>query len=132
MNKRPVSVSVTLLFILLNALIWLTLGVVIAVNIHPGIQSVPPTVKGVMAGLSFAAAAVLLVLCILLAKRIRVAWYAAILALVVSASLSIFDDFGWSDLIMLVINLVPIILLVKERAWFLQANLAHAPVGPVD
>jgi hypothetical protein len=120
MNKRPPSVSAALLFILLNALVWLTLGLIVVVNVHPGLQNVPADVRGVMAGLSFAAAAVLLVLCMLLSKRIRFAWYAAILALVVSACLGIFDDFGWSDLIVLVINLVPLILLARERAWFLK------------
>jgi hypothetical protein len=126
MKKYPPSVSATLLFIILNGLIWLTLGAILVVNVHPGIQSVTAGVRIVMAGLSFAAAIVLLVLCGLLARRIRFAWYAALLALAVSLSLIIFDDLGWTDLIMVVINLLPIVLLVKEREWFLPARTAQA------
>ncbi len=75
-----------------------------------------------MASLSFCAAALLLVLFFQLRKRFRPAWFAALGSLVVASLLTIFDDFGWSDLVVLILNFIPIFLLVKDRAWYLQGQ----------
>jgi predicted membrane channel-forming protein YqfA (hemolysin III family) len=66
------------------------------------------------------------VLFFLLWRRIQPAWYVALGFLAVTSILAIFDDFGWTDLLVLVINLVPIILLIKDRAWYLHGNPAVA------
>ena len=39
-----------------------------------------------------------------------------------TALLTIFDDVGWSDLVVLSLNIIPIILLVIDRAWHLQTK----------
>jgi lysylphosphatidylglycerol synthetase-like protein (DUF2156 family) len=122
MTHRPLSVTVTLIFLFLNALIWLALGVIIAVNAHPALPDLP-IVKGVMAILSFCAAGILLGLLILLRKRTRIAWFVALGFLAATSILTIFDDFGWTDLIVLVINIIPIVLLIKDRAWFLEGRV---------
>ena len=62
-----------------------------------------------MAFLSFAASAILFRLVILLAKRSRIAWFVGLGFLALTAILAIFDDFGWADLRVLVINIIPII-----------------------
>ena len=38
MSNRPLTVTITLVFILLNVLIWLVLGIVIAINAHPELR----------------------------------------------------------------------------------------------
>jgi lysylphosphatidylglycerol synthetase-like protein (DUF2156 family) len=125
MFHRPLSVSVNLAFILLNALIWLILGLVIALHAHPSLPD-NPIIQGGMTLLSFCAAGILLGLFIFLRKRIRLAWFAALGFLALTSILTIFDDFGWADLVVLVINLVPIILLIKDRAWYLHGKPAVA------
>jgi lysylphosphatidylglycerol synthetase-like protein (DUF2156 family) len=107
-----------MLFMLLNALIWLGLGLIIALRAHPALPK-DPLIQGGMAFLSFCAAAILLGLFIFLRKRCRPAWFAALGFLVLTSILTIFDDFGWTDLLVLVINLVPLILLIKDRVWYL-------------
>jgi hypothetical protein len=72
---------------------------------------------------SAAAAGTLLGLAILLAKRIRYAYYLGLAALSINALAIIFDDIGWVDLIVLTINLVPLFLLVKDRAWYLRPDV---------
>jgi lysylphosphatidylglycerol synthetase-like protein (DUF2156 family) len=125
MPKRPLSVLGNLIFILLNSLIWLALGMIIALHAHPALPDNPIMQWG-MALLSFGAASILLALFFLLWKRIRTAWFAALCFLALTSILTIFDDFGWTDLLVLVINLIPIILLIKDRAWYLQRKPAVA------
>lgn len=121
MTKRPLSVTVTLVFILLNILVWLVLGITIAVNAHPAIPDVP-LMKGIMAFLSLAIAGILLGLFIFVLKHGRIAYYLTLAFFVVASLLTIFDDVGLSDIVVLIINIVPIVLLIKDRAWYLQVN----------
>jgi predicted membrane channel-forming protein YqfA (hemolysin III family) len=117
MVNRPRSVSAALVFILLNALIWLALGLIIALHLHPALSD-NPLVRGVMAGLSFGAAAILLELFFVLRRRSRLAWYLVLGFLALTCVLTIFDQVGLVDLVVLVINLVPIVLLIVGRGWF--------------
>jgi lysylphosphatidylglycerol synthetase-like protein (DUF2156 family) len=120
MKSRPFSVSAALILILLNALIWLVFGVIFAINAHPALPDIP-LVKGIMAGLSFIAAAVLFAVFWFLRKRSRLAYFIALGALAVAALLTLFDQFGWSDLIIFVIDIIPLFLLIKDRGWYLQS-----------
>lgn len=121
MTNRPFSVTVTMIFILLNSLIWLALGVIITANLHPSLPD-QPLIKGIMASLSFTTAVILVGLYIFLNKRNRIAYFLALVFLGATSVVSIFDEFGWTDLVVLAINLVPIILLIKDRAWYLKAR----------
>jgi|WetSurMetagenome_2_1015567.scaffolds.fasta_scaffold37127_5 lysylphosphatidylglycerol synthetase-like protein (DUF2156 family) len=121
MHDRPISFSLALIFIMLSMLIWLALGVIIALHAHPALPD-NPILQGGMAVLSFCAAGLLLVLFIFLRKRYRIAWFAALGFLAITSLLTIFDDFGWTDLVVLVINIVPMLLLLKDRAWFMQVG----------
>lgn len=119
MANRPLSVSVSLGFILLNALVWLVFGTIITAGAHPALPALP-LVKGVMAFLSFTIAAMLLGLFVYLAKRNKIAYIFTLGLLTTTSLLTIFDQFGLADLFILGINIVPVILLIKDRAWYLQ------------
>jgi hypothetical protein len=119
MDTRPRSVSVTYGFIILNICIWFALGIIIVFNLHPAMPD-QPLVKGVMAILAIAAAGTLLGIFIFLRKHSRLAYYLALAFFCVSSLLIIFDDVGLVDLIVLAINVIPLILLIKDRGWYLQ------------
>jgi lysylphosphatidylglycerol synthetase-like protein (DUF2156 family) len=121
MPDRPRSVTACLTFILFNALVWLIFGGIIAANAHPSL-AMPPLLKGVMAFLSFCIAVFLAGLFFLLVKRNRIAYLLALGLLSVISVLSLFDQFGLSDLVILAINIVPIVLLIKDRDWYLQGK----------
>jgi lysylphosphatidylglycerol synthetase-like protein (DUF2156 family) len=121
MTNRPFSVSVTSILILLNALIWLAFGVIVAANAHPALPDLP-IVKGIMAFMAFAAAGIFLAVFISLGKRSRIAYFIALGVFVATSFLTIFDDFGLVDLAVLAINIAPIILLIKDRTWYLQVK----------
>ena len=119
MNKRPFSVRVVFVLIALDALLWLALGLIIAVDAHPALP-VQANIKTMMAILSLVAAVVLLGLSMFLAKRSRVAYYLTLAFLLVASLLIILDEVGWIDLVVLAIQIIPIILLLKERTWYLH------------
>jgi hypothetical protein len=119
MKKRPISITVTLGFIFINILIWLAFGIIVAANLHPALPD-QPVVKTVMASLALAVAVVLSVLVFFLIRHSRIAYYLTLGLFTALSLAALFDNFGWIDLVVLIINLVPIILLIKERSWFLQ------------
>ena len=121
MNKRPLSVVTTLVFVLINALFWLAIGVIVVANLHPGFPDLP-LIKEITAFLAFATAGFLLILFVLLCKRNRIAYFLGIGLFIAMSLLILLDDFGWTDLVVLIINVVPLILLITDRSWHLQAR----------
>ncbi|OGO11849.1 MAG: hypothetical protein A2030_02070 [Chloroflexi bacterium RBG_19FT_COMBO_50_10] len=121
MTPRPLSVTVSLGFILLNALIWLVLGIIIAANALPGLPDLP-SMKGILAFLSITIAGFLVGLFAFIRRRSRRAYFLTLIFFIGVCILSVFDDFGLSDLVVLVINIIPIVLLIKDRAWYLQVK----------
>ena len=121
MNKRPLSVVTTLVFVLINALFWLAIGVIVVANLHPGLPDLP-LIKEITAFLAFATAGFLLILFVLLGKRNRIAYFLGIGLFIAMSLLILLDDFGWTDLVVLIINVVPLILLITDRSWYLQAR----------
>ena len=55
MTQQPRSVSIAFVFMLLDALIWLTFGLIVALGAHPALPDVP-LVRWSMAVLSLAVA----------------------------------------------------------------------------
>ena len=120
MKNIPTIIKIALGFILLGALIWLVIGVLIAARLHPGMSSSDPLIHWGMAAASFAAFVVLVALAWLLAKRRRLAYFITLVALAVVMLLTVFDQIGWADLVALVMYLVPFVLLLIGRRWFLH------------
>lgn len=119
MKDSPVVVKIALIFILLNSLIFFVLGVLIAGGWHSGIPD-DAALKWIMMLGMFGGAIVLALLYMLLAKRRRLAFFIALVALALIMMLTIFDQVGWIDLVMLLITFIPFALLILGRRWFLQ------------
>ncbi len=121
LTKAPLSVTLASIFLVLNALIWLAFGVIITGGLHP---AMPDTglVRWGMGGLSLLAGGVLIGLWVLLRKRSAPAYYLTVAALVAFALVTVFDDFGLSDLIVELVVLIPLALLLKDRRWYLGAG----------
>jgi len=124
MLRRPLSVTAALALIFANALVWLIFGALVALRAHPALPAAP-LVRAAMALTAFAAAGLLAGLCLLLARRSRAAYYPAIAFLSVAALLGLFDDFGLADLAALIIALLPVLLLLKDRDWYLRRGPAR-------
>lgn len=119
MTERPLSVTATMAFILVNALVWLVFGVIMAANAHPALQ-VSPLIKEIMAIISFATAGLLIGSFIFVSRHNRMAYYIVLALLAATFLANFFDNIGLVDLVVIIINIIPIILLIKDRAWYLQ------------
>ncbi len=119
MKDLPKSISITTVFIILNAIFWLTYTVTIAFGSTHS-TSVPIMVKSILVIAAFGSSAVLAGMAIFLRRRNRFAFYFGLLMLTMIAVLSIADEFGWLDFLSLLIRLVPVVLLVKDRNWYLK------------
>ena len=121
MVRRPPTVTIALIFSLLNALLWLGFGIIVAVNAHPALPE-QPSIKWPIAVLSLGTSGTFLGLFFFLRKQRRSAYFLALVLFLVIALLILFDEFGFADLVVLMINLLPLFLLLKDRAWYLQSE----------
>ena len=67
-------------------------------------------------------AGIILVLFIFLNRRNRSAYYLTLAIFIFTALLTIFDDVGLSDIVVLALNIIPIVLLIIDRAWYLKTK----------
>ena len=121
MNRTPISVSATLLLIALNASFWLVFALIAALGLIPSFRAANAA-RWIMAILALGASACLADLAIFLRRRSRIAFYAGGLILAAIAVLSITDQVGLLDLLTLVISLVALGLMLKDRGWYLQGS----------
>lgn len=119
MSKQPLSVIIAILFIFINALVWLVFGLIILTGAHPSLPD-DALIKSGMAILALILAGLLSVLGFLIGKRNRSAFMITAGLLFITTLLGFFDDFGWIDLAFMVINLIPLMLLIKDRGWYLH------------
>jgi predicted membrane channel-forming protein YqfA (hemolysin III family) len=57
---------------------------------------------------------------VFLRRRSSLAYYLTLGLLSVISLLTLTDDFGLSDLIVLIITIAPFVLLIKDRGWYLE------------
>jgi hypothetical protein len=115
MNK---SVLITRDFVLLNAIIWLAFSIIVATGMHPALPD-SAFYKWFLAISAFLSAVFLFLLFFLLNKKTKIAYILTIAFLTLIVLLTIMDDLGIIDLIVLLITITPIILLIKGRKWYL-------------
>jgi hypothetical protein len=128
MDKPPASVSATRVLIYLNALIWLAFALIVAFGLHPALPE-GALFKWVMVILALAAGLGLLGVYALLRRYGGVAYYLMLASLAFIALLTVTDDFGVSDLLVLIVNVAAIFLLIKDRAFYLRPDRASRQQG---
>ncbi|MCL4559143.1 MAG: hypothetical protein M1281_00825 [Chloroflexi bacterium] len=123
MNRLPGSVSATLILILCNAAFWFVFAVLTAVGAIQSLNALG-AIRWIMAILAFGASGVLVGLGLLLSRRNRPAYYFGVMVLAVIALLSIADQVGLPDLVTLGASLAALVLMIKDRLWYLQPKNA--------
>jgi hypothetical protein len=119
MEKKPVVFNVTLVFIIVNVLIWLVFGILILIGIRPfGMLSI--ALREILAALAVLASGTLFALFALLRKQNRIAYYLTLVALVGLVLLTFMDQVGIVDLAYLVLALTPFVLLIISRRWYFK------------
>jgi len=142
MTHRPLSVTVTVVLILFDAVLLLAFGLIVAEGLHPALPD-NLVYKVVLSIASFGAGLVLTGLSVLLTRHNR-AGYFLTLTFLSMAALAVFlddvgwvdltflsmaalvfflDNVGWVDLAFLAVTLLPAALLLKDRNWYLHPHL---------
>ena len=111
------SIFISQLFVLLCATIWLAFAFVVAAGLHPAL---PDSVvyRCIMAVLAIMTSVFLLIMFFLLRKKNKISYFLTIIFLIFLTILTIADDLGLIDFIVLSITITPIILLIKDRKWY--------------
>jgi hypothetical protein len=125
MKHIPKSVLATLVLIGMNAVFWLGFAIVAVVGGIPGFDG-GNTEKWMLAGLALGTAVCLAALVYFLARRKRIAFYAATISLAIILVLSITDQVGLWDLLTMLSILAVLVLLFKDRKWYLNESKDHA------
>jgi LPXTG-motif cell wall-anchored protein len=119
MKRTPASVSATLILISLNAAFWLIYAIIVALGAHPALPSTG-IIKWVLFILALGTSVVLAVIVFFLRKHNRFAFYIGVALLAIIAVLILLDEIGAPDIAILLVNLVTLGLLLKDRAWYIQ------------
>lgn len=119
MKTRPLTVNLTLVFIGLTALIWFIFGIIVLGKLHPALPD-ESLLRWCMGITAIAAGLTLTGLGILLMKKNRLAYWVVLAGLGLMSLANLFDDVGWVDIIVTVVSLLPFILLLKDRNWYLS------------
>jgi hypothetical protein len=118
-ESPPTSVKAAVFMMLALSAVWASIGAIIALELHPAMH-LPRPWNMLMGGLMLAAALVALGLVLLLRRRSRVGFCAALAFLAASILAVVFDDVGWTDLMFVAVNVIPVILLLRARLWYLR------------
>jgi hypothetical protein len=117
---KPSSVPFTLVLVYLNALVWFLFGLIVALGMHPAMPSAP-AVRWTVAVLGLGCGICMAGLGWSLSRRIKAAFWATVAILVILTIATVLDEVvGFADLLALVIILLPLILLIKDRGWYLR------------
>lgn len=120
-NPVPVTVRITFSLIFMVALVWVLFGVIVVARLHPALPDLPIIRWGI--GLTAVlAGALLAVLDILLFRRNPVAYWALVVGLIILALANLLDQFGWIDLLIMALTLIPVALLIRDRKWYLKLS----------
>ena len=114
----PFTRTLTRILILLDALIWLGFAIITALDLHPALPE-GNLFRWIISSLALGTSLVLTGLLFLISRGSKIAYYLLLGALLLVTILTITDDFGIADLIVLIVNLSAIILLYIDRKAYL-------------
>jgi hypothetical protein len=113
------TVRITQFLILLNATIWLAFGILIGIGMHPSFTQ-PSVLRWGMAISSLLAAGFLTLLVVLLRRRNRIAYWVAVILLAGISIAGTLDEIGLADLAFVIATILALVLLLKDRNWYLR------------
>lgn len=122
LKNNSVSVNIAMAFIFMTALTWVAFGIILVGKLHPAFPD-EPLLRWGMGVTAIAGGLVLATLGYLLLKKKRLVYWVVLGGLAMMSLVNLFDDVGWVDLMVALISLLPFILLLKDRHWYLQRQI---------
>ena len=118
MKYHPVTVKFALGLMALDSLLWLGFAIITVFGIFE--QNIPVWLRLTMAGLSFFLAVGLGVLFYHLLKKVRIAYWTSLALIGAISVVSLMDELGVLDISFFLFNLVLLVLLIKDKKWYLN------------
>jgi len=122
MANRPSTVRLTRIVLLVDSLLWLAFAVFTGVGAHPSFGPMSEYMWPVTL-LALLATALLGGLSVHLGNPSPLGYWLAVGFLAAMILASLFDQFGLADLIFVTAIALPLLLLVKDRAWYLHPGV---------
>ena len=113
--------KITLALVLITAAFWFLFSLTVVLGGHVSYNQLG-VYRWLMAGLTFLVSLFLLVLRHFLRRQFKPAWIVGVLTLTAMLLAGFMDELGWMDYIFIVLTLVPLALLIKDRQWYLGRN----------
>jgi|GEM_PF-2480146 len=117
LSKHPKSVDLTILFLLVNSILWVTFGLYIALGFHPAIPD-NEWIKWTMVVLSIVCGILFAGSIYFLLRHNNFVFYFVCLQLCAILVLIIADQVGIPDLIVFFFTVATLIFLIANRNWF--------------
>jgi hypothetical protein len=108
---------------LLLSLLWIAFGLTAGVGAHPSYQDAG-VVRWAMTAVGIVTAGILAILASQLRRRNRLSYWLSVAVLAALTLVGLLDQLGLADLIFLLITVLPLALLIKDRTWYLKTPLA--------
>ncbi len=121
-HKVPTTVKLTIGLMLAVSVVWFLFGLLTVMN---RVMSIPVGVVRYAIGftaIGFSLATALAAF--FLRKRNRLVYLATIALFGMLLIVSFFDELGWTDILLICATIATLILLIKDRRWFLRDEQA--------
>lgn len=115
--KPPLIFTATLVFILINAAIWLVFAGITAVGAHPSFAD-STLLRWIMAAISAVIGTWMIFLAVFLRKRSRLIYNFSLITLTGIVLVIFLDQVGPIDLAVLLAALIALVLLLLSRRWY--------------
>jgi hypothetical protein len=122
MPTHSKSVNFTILFLLVNSILWVTFGLFIALGFHPAIPD-NEWIKWTMVVLSIVCGILFAGSIYFLLRHNNFVFYFVCLQLCAILVLIIADQVGISDLIVFLFTVATLIFLIANRKWFCDQSI---------
>jgi lysylphosphatidylglycerol synthetase-like protein (DUF2156 family) len=121
-SKTPLTVKITLALILITAAFWFLFSLTVVLGGHVSYNRLG-VYRWLIAALTFLVSLFLLALWHFLRRQFKFAWIVAVLTLAAMLQAGFLDELGWMDYFFIVFALVPLVLLIKDRQWYLARKM---------
>ena len=125
MERHPLGVRAAVVLLAANSILWLAFSIFTATGAHPSFRA-GSAYRWPAALLALAVAAALGVLALRLRAPSRLGYWLTVVALTAIVFSLLFDEFGLADLAVALMTTLPLVLLVKHRAWYLRGRAGEA------
>lgn len=127
MDRHAALTRVSRILLGLNALIWLVFAAIVASGAHPALPEGEMYRWG-LAGSALIGAVLLVTLSFYL-ERSPLAYYLIIVVLGLVAVMTVLDQFGFVDLAFLIVTILPLALLIRDRRLYLRGAMSPDGAG---